>query len=43
MASTRWPIKIGALRYLRAFYESFGFMQQGKGCMENSIPRIYML
>ena len=37
------PIKIGAQLYLQAFYESFGFMQQGEGYLEDGIPHIYML
>lgn len=37
------PIKIGAQLYLRAFYESFGFAQQGEGYLEDGIPHIYML
>ncbi|MDO7884208.1 GNAT family N-acetyltransferase [Hymenobacter cheonanensis] len=37
------PIKIGAQLYLRAFYESFGFVQQGEGYLEDGIPHIYML
>ena len=37
------PIKIGAQRYLKAFYESFGFVQQSEGYLEDGIPHIYML
>ena len=37
------PIKIGAQLYLQAFYESFGFVQQGEGYLEDGIPHIYML
>ena len=37
------PIKIGAQQYLQAFYESFGFVQQGAGYVEDGIPHIYML
>ena len=37
------PIKIGAQLYLKAFYESFGFVQQGEGYLEDGIPHIYML
>ncbi|MCC3160797.1 GNAT family N-acetyltransferase [Hymenobacter sp. 15J16-1T3B] len=37
------PIKIGAQLYLQAFYESFGFRQQGEGYLEDGIPHIYML
>jgi len=37
------PIKIGAQLYLKNFYESFGFVQQGEGYLEDGIPHIYML
>ncbi|OON68474.1 GNAT family N-acetyltransferase [Hymenobacter sp. CRA2] len=37
------PIKIGAQLYLKHFYESFGFEQQGEGYLEDGIPHIYML
>lgn len=37
------PIKIGAQLYLKAFYESFGFVQQGEGYLEDGIPHIYMM
>ncbi len=37
------PIKIGAQLYLQAFYESFGFVQQDAGYLEDGIPHIYML
>ena len=37
------PIKIGAQLYLKAFYEGFGFVQQGEGYLEDGIPHIYML
>lgn len=37
------PIKIGAQLYLKAFYESFGFVQQGGGYLEDGISHIYML
>ena len=37
------PIKIGAQCYLQAFYESFGFVQQGKPYLEDGIPHMYML
>ncbi|MGI4738140.1 MAG: GNAT family N-acetyltransferase [Janthinobacterium lividum] len=37
------PIKIGAQLYLKAFYETFGFVQQGEGYLEDGIPHIYML
>ncbi|GAB2967471.1 GNAT family N-acetyltransferase [Hymenobacter coalescens] len=39
----RQPIRIGAQLYLKAFYESFGFRQQGEGYLEDGIPHIYML
>ena len=37
------PIQIGAQLYLKHFYESFGFVQQGEGYLEDGIPHIYML
>ncbi|GAA4505671.1 GNAT family N-acetyltransferase [Hymenobacter ginsengisoli] len=37
------PIKIGAQQYLQAFYESFGFVQQVEGYLEDGIPHLYML
>jgi ElaA protein len=37
------PIKIGAQLYLKHFYESFGFRQQGEMYLEDGIPHIYML
>lgn len=37
------PIKIGAQLYLKQFYESFGFIQEGEGYLEDGIPHIYML
>jgi ElaA protein len=36
-------IRIGAQRYLKNFYESFGFTQQGEPYMEDNIPHIIML
>ena len=36
-------IRIGAQRYLKNFYESFGFVQQGEGYLEDGIPHIIML
>ncbi|UOR06140.1 GNAT family N-acetyltransferase [Hymenobacter aerilatus] len=36
------PIKIGAQLYLKAFYESFGFVQQGAMYLEDGIEHIYM-
>jgi ElaA protein len=37
------PIQIGAQLYLKAFYESFGFVQQGEGYLEDGIPHIHMV
>ncbi|GGF24625.1 GNAT family N-acetyltransferase [Hymenobacter cavernae] len=37
------PIKIGAQFYLREFYQSFGFQQQGDIYLEDDIEHIYML
>lgn len=37
------PIKIGAQQYLKAFYESYGFVQQGEMYLEDDIPHIYMI
>jgi ElaA protein len=37
------PIKIGAQLYLKAFYESFGFMQTGTPYLEDGIDHIYMI
>jgi len=37
------PIKIGAQYYLRDFYRSFGFVQQGDIYLEDDIEHIYML
>ena len=36
-------IKIGAQLYLKAFYESLGFVQCGEGYLEDNIPHIPML
>jgi ElaA protein len=36
-------IKIGAQLYLKKFYESFGFKQDGDGYLEDNIPHIPML
>ncbi len=36
------PIKIGAQLYLKAFYESFGFLQMGNMYLEDGIEHIYM-
>lgn len=35
-------IKIGAQQYLKHFYESFGFQQEGDPYLEDGIPHIYM-
>ncbi|SNR64071.1 GNAT family N-acetyltransferase [Hymenobacter mucosus] len=37
------PIQIGAQLYLKGFYESFGFQQQGEGYLEDGIPHIHMI
>ena len=37
------PIKIGAQQYLRAFYESFGFVAEGEGYLEDGIPHLHMV
>ena len=36
-------IRIGAQLYLKKFYESFGFIQEGEGYLEDNIPHIIML
>ena len=36
------PIIIGAQLYLKRFYESFDFVQQGEGYLEDNIPHIVM-
>lgn len=36
------PIIIGAQLYLKAFYESFNFVQVGDGYLEDGIPHITM-
>jgi ElaA protein len=36
------PIKIGAQLYLKHFYGSFGFQQQGDQYLEDGIPHIHM-
>jgi ElaA protein len=36
-------IRIGAQLYLKRFYESFGFVQQGEPYLEDGIPHIIML
>lgn len=37
------PIRIGAQCYLKRFYESFGFVQQGEVYDEDGIDHIHML
>jgi ElaA protein len=37
------PIKIGAQLYLKQFYGSFGFIQEGEGYLEDGIPHTYMI
>jgi ElaA protein len=36
-------IRIGAQHYLKKFYESFGFIQEGEMYLEDDIPHIIML
>jgi ElaA protein len=36
-------IRIGAQLYLKTFYESFGFVQEGEIYLEDNIPHIIML
>ena len=36
-------IRIGAQLYLKSFYESFGFVQDGEIYLEDNIPHIIML
>ena len=36
-------IRIGAQLYLKTFYESFGFIQEGEVYLEDNIPHILML
>jgi ElaA protein len=36
-------IRIGAQLYLKSFYESFGFIQDGEIYLEDNIPHIIML
>ena len=36
-------IRIGAQLYLKKFYESFGFLQDGEMYLEDNIPHIIML
>jgi ElaA protein len=37
------PIRIGAQQYLKAFYESFGFVQEGEVYIEDGIPHMEMV
>lgn len=37
------PIRIGAQLYLKDFYRSLGFMQQGEMYLEDDIPHVEML
>jgi ElaA protein len=37
------PIRIGAQAYLQKFYESFGFVKEGDGYLEDGIPHFIML
>jgi len=37
------PVRIGAQVYLKAFYESFGFVMEGEEYLEDGIPHIIML
>jgi ElaA protein len=37
------PIRIGAQRYLEAFYTSLGFRTEGEPYLEDGIPHIYMV
>jgi len=37
------PIRIGAQKYLKAFYEGFGFKDCGKEYLEDGIPHLEML
>lgn len=39
----RQPIRIGAQLYLKDFYASLGFVQQGEMYLEDDIPHIEML
>ena len=40
---SKFPIKIGAQLYLKAFYESFGFVQSSDVYLEDGIEHIYMV
>ncbi len=37
------PIRIGAQRYLLAFYKNFGYIAEGEGYFEDGIPHTIML
>ena len=37
------PIRIGAQKYLKRFYESFGFQDMGREYLEDGIPHLIML
>ena len=37
------PIKIGAQQYLLDFYQSFGFVVEGAGYLEDGIPHVHMV
>ncbi|MFD1874189.1 GNAT family N-acetyltransferase [Hymenobacter bucti] len=37
------PIKIGAQQYLLDFYQSFGFVVEGEGYLEDGIPHVHMV
>jgi ElaA protein len=39
----RQPIKIGAQQYLLDFYQSFGFVVEGEGYLEDGIPHVHMV
>ncbi len=39
----RQPIKIGAQQYLLGFYQSFGFVAEGEGYLEDGIPHVHMV
>jgi ElaA protein len=37
------PVRIGAQKYLKRFYESFGFVDVGEEYLEDGIPHLIML
>ena len=39
----RQAIKIGAQQYLLDFYQSFGFVVEGEGYLEDGIPHVHMV